>query len=139
MTVSALDAFHSGRKDLFQGLAAEKFMNSPEFFPKPVIHLDMSELGNRVSLDNLETKARDYLKIIAEQYNVALRSDDVATAFTILLKDVHDATSQKVVLLVDEYDAPVISLIQRNLTYDNLLIEQTRNFMSSFYSKIKSN
>ncbi|MDR1166756.1 MAG: AAA family ATPase, partial [Deltaproteobacteria bacterium] len=139
LTISALEAFFSGRKELFQGLAVEKYMNSPEFFPKPVIHLDMSELDNCVSLENLETKARNYLKKIAKQYNVPLQSDDVASAFSNLLTDVHDITSQKIVLLIDEYDTPVISLIQRNLTYDHLLIEQTRNFMSSFYSKIKSN
>jgi hypothetical protein len=56
-----------------------------------------------------------------------------------LLKDVSKAASQKIVLLIDEYDAPVISLIQRELTYDPKLVEQTRNFMRSFYTKIKSN
>ncbi|MDR1165009.1 MAG: AAA family ATPase [Deltaproteobacteria bacterium] len=139
LTVSALNAFYSGRKELFQDLAAEKFMNSPEFFPKPVIHLDMSELDNCVSLENLETKARNYLKTIAEQYNVSLQTDDVVSAFSNLLKSVHDVTSKKIVLLIDEYDTPILSIIRRELTYSGLLIEQTQNFMSSFYSKIKSN
>jgi hypothetical protein len=56
LTVSTLEAFYSGRKDLFQGLAAEKFMSSPEFTPKPVIHLDMSRFRDCDSKEILEKK-----------------------------------------------------------------------------------
>ncbi|MDR1086247.1 MAG: ATP-binding protein [Deltaproteobacteria bacterium] len=140
LTVSALDAFFSGRKDLFQGLTAEKFMNTSEFTPKPVIHLDMSEFDNSRSLEILEGKIRKYLTVISEQYNVALQWDDAASAFSNLLKDVSKATSKKIVLLIDEYDAPVLSLIQRSeLTYNRRLVEETRETIRSFYSKIKSN
>jgi hypothetical protein len=92
LTVSALDAFFSGRKDLFQGLDALEFMNSPEFTPKPVIHLDMSEFDNSRSLEILEGKIRKYLTGIAKQYKVALQWDDAASAFSNLLKDVNEAT-----------------------------------------------
>ncbi|MDR1080780.1 MAG: AAA family ATPase, partial [Deltaproteobacteria bacterium] len=42
LTVSTLDAFCSGRLELFRGLAAEKVMSSPDFVARPVIRLDMS-------------------------------------------------------------------------------------------------
>jgi hypothetical protein len=67
LTVSVPDAFLSWRKELFQGLAAEEFMNSPEFTPKPVIHLDMIESDNSRSLEILEGKIRKYLTGTAEQ------------------------------------------------------------------------
>jgi hypothetical protein len=57
-----------------------------------------------------------------------------------LLEDVREITAQKIVLLIDEYDAPVISLIQRpKPTYDERLVDQTRNVMRRFYSMIKAN
>ncbi|MDR1086262.1 MAG: ATP-binding protein [Deltaproteobacteria bacterium] len=138
LTVSALDAFFSGRKDLFQRLAALEFMNSRRFTPKPVIRLDLSEADDCETRDDLEEAIRSCLRVNAKRHKVSLRGNRCLTAFSNLLEDVHDATSQKIVLLIDEYDSPVISLIQRELTYDPKLVEQTRNFMRSFYSKIKS-
>jgi hypothetical protein len=140
LTVSALEAFYSGRRELFKGLAAEKFMNSPEFTPKPVIRLDMNEFNNSKSLEVLEGKIRKYLTGIAKQYKVALQWDDAASAFSNLLKDVSQAVSQNIILLIDEYDSPVLSLIQRSeLTYDERLVDDIREAVRSFYSMIKTN
>ncbi|MDR1164513.1 MAG: ATP-binding protein [Deltaproteobacteria bacterium] len=139
LTVSALDAFHSGRKELFKGLAAEKFMNSPEFAPKPVIHLDMSEADDCESLDDLKESLMSCLEVNAARHKISLRGARPAIIFSNLLKDVRSTSTQGVVLLIDEYDTPVISLIQRQLLYDRRQVEQTRIAMRSFYSKIKSN
>jgi hypothetical protein len=73
LTVSAPGAFFSGRKELFQGLAAEKFMNSPEFTPKQVIRLEMNEFNHSQSLEILGWKIRKYLKVIAERHNADLQ------------------------------------------------------------------
>ncbi|MDR1040338.1 MAG: AAA family ATPase [Deltaproteobacteria bacterium] len=54
LTVTALDSFYSGRTELFQGLAAERFMGSPAFVARPVIHLDMSEVAGSRNIGILE-------------------------------------------------------------------------------------
>jgi hypothetical protein len=126
LTVTVLDAFFSGLKELFQGLAAEEFMNPPKFTPKPVIHLDMSEGHGCYSQEILERAIKkNCLEVNAKKHKVALGGAYAATDFSSLLKDVNEAASQKIVLLIDEYDAPIISLIQRQLTSDPRLVEQT--------------
>jgi hypothetical protein len=140
LTVSALDAFFSGRKELFQGLTALEFMDSPEFAPKPVIHLDMSRVATSEGLQVLKERLRLRLESIAKRHNVSTRGSDPGSAFSCLIEDIRDAVSQRVILLIDEYDFPVISLIQKDaMTYDSKLVEQTRDFMREFYTLIKAN
>jgi hypothetical protein len=50
LTLSTLEAYYSGRKELFAGLKAEEYLNILDFEPKPVIRLDMSGF----SLENIE-------------------------------------------------------------------------------------
>jgi hypothetical protein len=95
LTVTALDAFYSGLRELFQGLAAEKYMNSPEFSPKPVIRLDMSRFRDCDSKEILEKKIIAHLKDIAEEFKVTLSEIDSADAFSRLLASVGKATSKK--------------------------------------------
>ncbi len=61
LTISTLDAFHSGKKDLFRGLAAEQAMDAPGFEPRPVIRLDMSIVSSGQSLDILQIRMRSML------------------------------------------------------------------------------
>ncbi|MDR1313611.1 MAG: ATP-binding protein, partial [Deltaproteobacteria bacterium] len=138
LTVTTLDAFYSGRKDLFQGLAAEKDMCSLNFAACPVVRLDMSAVAGSDSTVLLQNTIIMRLGIIAERHQVPLRSDDCAVAFSCLLQDVHKTSGQEAVLLFDEYDAPVIELVGRDkLTYDKKLLSDTRNIMQKFYTQIK--
>ncbi|MDR1040889.1 MAG: AAA family ATPase, partial [Deltaproteobacteria bacterium] len=54
LTVTALDAFYSGRIDLFRGLAAEKVMDTGDFVARPVIRLDMLSVAGSGNMDILE-------------------------------------------------------------------------------------
>ncbi|MDR1312978.1 MAG: AAA family ATPase, partial [Deltaproteobacteria bacterium] len=138
LTVDTLDAFYSGRKDLFQGLAAEKDMRSPNFTGCPVIRLDMSAVAGSDSAELLQNSIMMRLEIIAERHQVSLRGDDCAVSFSCLIQDVHKASGQKAVLLLDEYDAPVIDLIGRDkYSYDPKLLSDTRNIIQKFYTQIK--
>ncbi|MDR1312800.1 MAG: ATP-binding protein [Deltaproteobacteria bacterium] len=139
LTIHALDSFYSGKTTLFEGLAAEKNITSPSFVPHPVIRLNMSEADNSDSKNILEANIVDILSENAERHNVTLRGANHSNTFLSLIKDIHKATGTTVVILIDEYDAPVISLVQREESeYDEHLIRQTRTSMQSFYSKIKA-
>ncbi|MDR1312728.1 MAG: ATP-binding protein [Deltaproteobacteria bacterium] len=139
LTVNTLDAFFSGRKDLFQGLAVEKDMCSPNFAVSPVIRLDMSAVVGNDSKENLQDEIMDLLGIVAKRHQVSLRGANSANAFSRLIRDVHEASGQKAVLLLDEYDAPVINLVGRDkLAFDKNLLADTRIVMQDFYTRIKA-
>ncbi|MDR1111532.1 MAG: ATP-binding protein [Deltaproteobacteria bacterium] len=139
LTVSTLDSFYSGEKDLFKGLAAEQFMDSPDFAPRPVIHLDMSAPSGADNQELLTEKIIEELGRNAERHEVPPRGTDASGVFSNLIRDVQKAYSQKVVLLIDEYDAPVIKVIQDpRLSGIADLLRDTRSVMSDFYGKIKS-
>ncbi|MDR1039936.1 MAG: AAA family ATPase, partial [Deltaproteobacteria bacterium] len=139
LTIRALDAFYSGRTDLFRGLAAEEHMESPAFTPRPVIRLDMSEPAGSGSKAILEEKLAELLKDNAERHGVSLRGSDSSGAFSFLLRDVHKATGQTAVVLIDEYDAPIIKQLEKDpLVFNELLLAETRDVIRDLYSKIKS-
>ncbi|MDR1312151.1 MAG: AAA family ATPase [Deltaproteobacteria bacterium] len=138
LTVRTLDAFYSGRQDLFQGLAVEKDMCTPNFVACPVIRLDMSAVAGSDSTLILQNRIMRRLGIIAKRHQVSLRGEDCADAFSCLFQDVHEASGQKAVLLLDEYDAPVINIIGRDKrATDNNLLVDTRIVMQDFYTQIK--
>ncbi|MDR1111640.1 MAG: AAA family ATPase, partial [Deltaproteobacteria bacterium] len=138
LTVSTLDSFFTGEKDLFRGLAAEKFMKSQEFVPKPVINLVMSRPSGSDSKEKLENGILTELRLNAKRYGVSLRGSDPADAFLELIREIKEVCSKNAVLLIDEYDAPVIKIVQNpGLSKIKDLLEDTRTVMSNFYSKIK--
>ncbi|MDR1039382.1 MAG: AAA family ATPase [Deltaproteobacteria bacterium] len=139
LTVSALDAFCSGRNELFQGLAAERFMKSQAFVARPVIHLDMSEVAGSRSIGILEQNVFDILGEIAKRHNIPLRVADPAGAFLFLTKDIRRESDKKIVVLIDEYDAPVINIVQTEGSAEKKrLLDGTRETLSIFYSQIKA-
>ncbi|MDR1082026.1 MAG: ATP-binding protein [Deltaproteobacteria bacterium] len=139
LTVHTLDSYFSGKKELFQGLAVENLMSSPEFITHPVVRLDMSSAADSSSIQIFGNSLMGCLESNAKRNNVSLRDSDPVNAFKLLLEDIHNATGEKVVLLIDEYDAPMIKLVQRDkLSYDDVLLSQTRIVMERFYSQIKS-
>ncbi|MDR1111267.1 MAG: AAA family ATPase, partial [Deltaproteobacteria bacterium] len=138
LTVSTLDSFFSGEKELFKGLAAEKFMDSQDFAPRPVINLVMSRPSGSDSKEKLENGILTELRLNAKRHGVSLQGSDPADAFLELIREIKDARSQDVVLLVDEYDAPVIKIVQNpGLSKIKDLLKDTRTVMSNFYGKIK--
>jgi hypothetical protein len=139
LTLRAFDDFCSGRVDLFRGLAAEKYMCSPDFFARPVIRLDLSYAAPGISTDMLLENLNYILKKNAKRHNVSLQDGNFVIAFDSLLTDVHELYGNRVILLIDEYDTPVIDLIGKTAEFfDSKLISDRRNIMQDFYSVIKS-
>jgi hypothetical protein len=138
LTVSTLASLYSGEKELFTGLAIETLLNTPDFMPRPVIHLTMSIPAGADSKASLDGRIINELKRVADQHNITLQgiaSDDI---FLNLVRSLMKVYKQKVVLLIDEYDSPVIKVVQDPaLSKIKGLLEDTRSVMSNFYSKIK--
>ncbi|MDR1040223.1 MAG: ATP-binding protein [Deltaproteobacteria bacterium] len=139
LTVTALDAFYSGHSNLFHGLAAENQINSPEFVPRPVIRVDMSDVGGSRNIGILEQKLMGRLGVNAERHEVTLRGADSADAFLFLIEDIKKANGRNIVVLIDEYDSPIISILQSDkYPIQRNFLAESREIMRNFYSKIKS-
>ncbi|MDR1051540.1 MAG: ATP-binding protein, partial [Deltaproteobacteria bacterium] len=137
LTISTLEAFFSGRKDLFVGLKAEEYLNSADFTPRPVIRLDMSLLSTQTP-DSLQESLVVQLGEIASSYEIPLTGKSPSGIFQRLISDLNKAASRQVVVLIDEYDAPIIKLSQRNNQNKNDdMIESFRGFFQEFYQVVK--
>ena len=118
-----------GRRELFIGLHAE---GNWEWDVKyPVIKLDMSGIFNKPA--DLESRLHGLLENNAIKLGVDLRGQDVPTQFQNLMMDASQRHGQKTVLLIDEYDKPMIDNID-----DMALAEQMRKQLRGFYSIIKA-
>jgi hypothetical protein len=135
LTVSTFDALFSGKKELFKGLYAEEFLNRPNFKPSPVIWLDMSKVITDLGIDELEKSIVKQIKDIADDLDVTL-SDSKSSGS--LLDDLIIRTarknSQKVVILLDEYDSPYTDFVN-----DPEMAEKVREALRNYYVQIKAN
>jgi len=127
-----LDTLHNifeGNKELFQGLAIyDKWDWETQY---PVIKISWD--GNLQTLDSLKTVAFDALKLNQQRLGVKCdNTDDVGSYFRDLIVKSSQKYNQQVVILIDEYDRPILD------TIDN--IEQSRinrEFIKGLYSILK--
>ncbi len=114
-----------GNKELFEGLW---IYDKIEWEKYPVIKISFSNMNYR-SL-GLEKAINNELLMIAKQYDIAFEFDDFSTRFRELIQKL--STDKKVVILIDEYDKPIIDYIE-----DIPQAEENRKILKSFYSVIK--
>ena len=123
-------AYFQGQKELFEGLkvmALEK-----EWKSYPVLHFDMSMMRNCTSLDGYREALSDMLAKYEKQYGTVKEAEEFGTRFHQLLRHIHDTLQQKVVVIIDEYDTPMM----RNL-YNEEVIDSLRNMLRGFYQTVK--
>lgn len=132
LLVSTFQAYFEGRKDLFKGLAIEKLEQEWETYP--VIHVDMSR-GKYYQLKNLHVVLDSILSEYERLYHVETpteNSDVYSERLANLIEAAYQQTGKKVVVLIDEYDAPMHDSVK-----DEALQDQIRNIMRDFFSPLK--
>ena len=129
LLASTLHYYFDGRSDLFKGLAIEQL--EKDWVKYPVLHFDMS-LGKHMDKDRLErylgTLLVDYEKI----YHIDKPAVDSNVRLTAIIRAAYEQTGKQVVVLIDEYDAPLLDIVHEEKNLPVL-----RNVMRNFYSPLK--
>ena len=127
---STLKYYFQGRKDLFEGLAIGEL--EKEWKQHPVLHFDMSRCKNQPGMKEIGLAIEMQLKNYEALYG---RDEDEATPgmrFAGLIQRAHRQTGLKTVVILDEYDAPLLDYMNKP---DEL--EQVRRIMQEFYQMVK--
>ena len=130
LTISALDAIFTGKKHLFENLAISK---TDYAWPiHPVIRLDMKYAANE-TLERAEIGLMSMLGRIADLHKITITRSFYPDYFEELIQGLYRKTGQKVVVLIDEYDKPLID----NL--DNMEeAKKIQGLLKRFYGVLKS-
>ena len=130
--VSALEQVFLGNKELFKKLYIYDKIRWEDTFP--VIRLSMDKIGyNSIGL---EQALYAEVKKIAKDYEILLEEDGYDRIFAEFIQKLSKKTGKKVVLLIDEYDKPIINYIEKDNTTQ---AETNRNILKSFYGVLKDN
>ena len=133
LLLSTLKSYFLGRKDLFNGLAISSL--ETEWTEHPVFHIDFNST-NFAKEVTLEQKINFMLNSWSTQYGLPSQEGkiDLGDRFVEILSGVHKITGQPAVVLIDEYDKPLLDV----LDVDKNLEEYNRNILKAFYSVFKA-
>ena len=129
LLASTLHYYFDGRRDLFKGLAIEQLEKDWEKYP--VLHFDMS-LGKHMDEDRLQRFLGKRLEEHEKIYGITNPAVDNNDRLTKLIITAYEQTGKQVVVLIDEYDAPLLDIVHEE---ENLPV--LRNVMRNFYSPLK--
>jgi hypothetical protein len=128
---STLAAIFEGKRELFKGLAIDTL--GWKWRKHPVIKLDLNPGNYLNGTEVLISGLNNMLCNNAQNYSVKIRGQFVYEQFTNIIKDLHKRYKEKVVVIVDEYDKPLLSTIENNELHIAM-----RNELKSFYGVLKS-
>ena len=132
LLVSTLKNYFLGRKELFKGLAIDKL--EKEWNVYPVFHVDFN--GSDFTQEGvLEKRLNGYVSDWEKKYGIDSQNDDLDLGgkFIKVLEAAHNQTSRRAVVLIDEYDKPILDVLDLN----QQLEDRHRNVLKAFYSVFK--
>lgn len=130
LLISTLESYFHGKSELFEGLAIEKLEN--EWKRHPVLHLDLNtqKYDNTEKLNNVLNNA---LCKWEKVYGREESETDLPLRFQGIIERASKMTGQNVVILIDEYDKPMLQAIG-----NGELMDSFRNTLKAFYAALKS-
>ena len=130
LLVSTLKYYFEGCRELFEGLAIEGL--EEEWLKYPVLHFDMS-MGKHCDVDALHRYLINLLKQNEQKFGIVADEIDTNIRLANLIKAVCERTGRQVVVLIDEYDSPLLDIVHEDRDLPAL-----RNVMRNFYSPLKA-
>jgi hypothetical protein len=129
LLVSTLKAVFQGRRELFKGLAIDKM--DYDWKAYPVIHLDFGNCNADTS-EELEVYLNHLLEMAADELDLELKKEEASIRFENLIrKAAEKSTTGSVVVLIDEYDKPILDALYTEFE------QQNRQELRNFYSPLK--
>ena len=129
LLTSTFQSYFEGKKELFKGLAIEKL--EKEWTEYPVLHFDMSG-GKHLDIDGLHRYLLYVLKNNEERFGIKSDHIDPNIRLNNLIDTLYRQTGKQVVVVIDEYDAPLLDVVHET---DKLKV--LREEMRNFYSPLK--
>lgn len=129
LLVTTMQSYFEGKKELFKGLAIEKL--EKEWTEYPVLHFDMSG-GKHMDKEQLEEYLDYRLQEEEKKWGVTKPVKGANNRLIDLINTAYEKSSKQVVVLIDEYDAPMLDVVHEKEQLDML-----RNMMRNFYSPLK--
>ena len=130
LLISTLEAYFQGKKELFKGLAMEQL--EEKWTVHPVLRLDLN-IEKYDTAESLEKILDDHLRIWENEYEVNVTSDSLSLRFANVIRNACKKRGQRVVVLVDEYDKPLLQSIGNKEVQTEL-----RNTLKPFYGVLKT-
>lgn len=127
--LSTLKSYFEGERELFQGLAIENL--ETEWKRHPVILISLASVKES-TIECLDDNLDAQLAAYEQEYGITPTSRQLGVRFNNLVKAAHDKTGIGVVVLIDEYDGPLL-----NVVHDDATMDAIRNRLSGFYSGLK--
>ena len=130
LLLSTLEAYFEGRRDLFKGLAADSM--DLDWTPSPVLHFDFNA-ENFSKEDGLELLLNGFLWRFEEKYGKRNGGLSLSQRFRNVIEAAYEKTQRKVVILIDEYDKPLLDIEDYPETF-----EKNQRILKSFFGNLKS-
>ena len=130
LLISTLEAYFQGKKELFEGLAIEQL--EQEWNTYPVLHLDLNARKYETEAD-LVAILNQYLEMWEAVYGDEMKLRAPEERFFYVIRRAWEQTGRQVVVLIDEYDKPLLQAIN-----NESLMDAYRRTMKAFYGVLKS-
>jgi hypothetical protein len=129
LLVSTFKSYFLGKKELFKGLAIEKL--EKDWTEYPVLHFSMAG-GKHMEKDQLERYLGNRLAEQEKVWGIKTPAVDANDRLIALIQTAYEKTGKQVVVLIDEYDAPLLDVV-----HEDAHLKDLRNVMRNFYSPLK--
>ena len=121
-----MKSYYQGKKELFKGLGIEKL--EKEWKKYPIFHIDFNG-GNFTRQGTLEEVLNGLVKSWEREYGQSENFTDIGQRFKEVLRRVHEQTGLRAVVLVDEYDKPLLDVLDTSPELE----EEHRNILKGFF------
>ena len=130
LLISTLEAYFQGKKELFEGLAIETL--EKEWTEYPILHLDLNtkKYESRLSLNEI---LNQHLEKWEAAYGDEKKDRSPEERFSHIIEKISTVTGRNVVILIDEYDKPMLQAIGNDVLQDRY-----RSTLKAFYGALKS-
>lgn len=130
LLISTLEAYFQGKKELFEGLAIGKL--EKDWIQYPVLHMDLNA-EKFDSPERLEQILDRHLFLWEDSWGTDVRENTFSARFTGVIRRAFQQTGRPVVILIDEYDKPMLQALD-----NDELQKEFRDTLKAFYGVMKS-